>query len=499
MKLADCSEHPEHFVRKELSSRMAHSFFKESCNSLASFFPSATGIQPTSSSRQPSSYLRVRLIAGAVLAMVTLSSCIPNFSLSLNDWIGQNENIQNSPLSAEEQDHPASSQLEINGHQRSEVKNSDSASLNTLNDSPKQDTHPTDNQLNRDSVLKDSSYGPWISPAVSKLEPVDGHHAEIIGLFSPSPIFRSGQVPEISIDSSGEVFLWDLSSTGVGRIMRVPGPVQLAAFCQEKGFLAVTNGVGLKIFSLSERKEFSRLDKIRTRISSLAFQPGCESIVMGGTDGVVYRWKYFQALSADTMRDQELSLEKYVGHSVLVSSVVFHPFGRFFFSGDWRGKISAWLTYDNDIFQGAYDENIFKGGIFAQGSTRTSVEANKADPVVRIVVSADGESFCVALQSGTIQWWDVRGIKKHAEVSAAHTGLIYDLAISADGTKLVSVGRDGKVKTWSLVPSPDKKTSASITLGKEMLLPEARKVVFAEKDIILAGAIDGRVLSLDLQ
>src|SRR5690606_29308945 len=117
-------------------------------------------------------------------------------------------------------------------------------------------------------------------------------------------------------------------------------------------------------------------------------------------------------------RKDSLYLERYLGHATVVSSIAYHPFGRVFFSGDWRGRLNAWLTYDSDPHEGRYDENIFGGLLFSEQARRAKAKRSGDKSIERLLVSSDGEFLFVATETGSLELWRVRGFRQLATVQA---------------------------------------------------------------------------------
>lgn len=335
----------------------------------------------------------------------------------------------------------------------------------------------------------------WSLPDFNSLAAMPGHKAGVIGIFQPLVNGNGSTAPAaVSVDSSGQVLAWDIERAKAYELLSLDKPVEQAAFYADALLLAVSYANIVEVYSLVERALLAGLNRLQTRITALDFQPRGQSVLLGGADGRVYRWK-FAGPPNESLREQDKILERYIGHAAVISSVAFHPHGRFFFSADWRGAISAWLTYDSDIFGGAYDENPFAGRAFAEQRTRTMLErgAGQAAPA-QLKVSKDGQFLLAASQHGDIEWWSVRGLRKLAQVEA-HKGLIYDFQVSPDNRCLATAGRDGKVRIWTL-EAGQAKMPAKISKQLEVVLPDVRVLGFIGSELLLAGEQKGRVLAV---
>ncbi len=257
--------------------------------------------------------------------------------------------------------------------------------------------------------------------------------------------------------------------------------------------LAVSSLEGLKLYDLTSGEVRYELTKLRTRINSLDFdQPG-ETLLIGGTDARVYRWKF--AYKQDSFKQKEQALERYVGHPGIVSQVRYHPKGRVFFSADWTGRVVASVRYDADAFEGEYIKNATTGRPFTAEALRVGAEYQADGVVEKLECNANGELLAVASDAGQVALLLVRGFRGLAKIQA-HRGLIYDLAFSDDGLEIVTVGRDDHLRVWSIesfaLQSADP-TEAKITLAREMLLPNANRVALTEDGRVVVGFKTGEL------
>lgn len=177
---------------------------------------------------------------------------------------------------------------------------------------------------------------------------------------------------------------------------------------------------------------------LKTRVSSARFVNDETALLLGGVDGRVYRWRF---LEQDTPKKP--SIERYIGHGSVVSSVAGGVGSPIFFSGDWLGVVSVWLPYDADRFSGRFDENVF-GGTFFTDSNKVRETKNLEGEIESMVASQD--RLFIGLRDGKIEHWSIRGLRR-LNIVDGHTGGTLFLEV---GQVLVSAGRDGLIKIWSL-------------------------------------------------
>lgn len=330
----------------------------------------------------------------------------------------------------------------------------------------------------------------------SKSKAIAAHEGAVLALY---PAFVPGP-GALSVGADGNVAAWRLGKARgsvVGNLAQTPDAV---AICQDGSVLAVADRRGVRIVELPSTSETHLLTAVRTRVTVLDFSPDCRSLLIGGGDGMVYRWRFMDIRPNLGFEAREKLLERYIGHNSAIGGLVFHPFGRVFFSGDWDGTLNGWLRYDADAFGGRFDENLSPGTFFTAGAPRMQAGRTGGNDILVIRSSADGQYLITALQSGVIGLWKVRGMRKLSEVQA-HKGMVYDLQFSSDNRQVLSVGRDGLVKEWEIIQAPDLAGGPdlfSLQLRRTGDAPGIQKIAVLPDNRVLGGSSSGGVLELVL-
>lgn len=281
-----------------------------------------------------------------------------------------------------------------------------------------------------------------------------------------------------------------LFSTGIDK------PIA-AALSLRSGYLALADSSSVKLFQVQSGEQKFELTQVHSRINSLDFDSSGDTLLLGGTDSRVYRWKFNRIV--DTFKEKEQALERYVGHAAVVSQVRYHPKERVFFSADRSGKVYAWVRYDADAFEGQYLNNATVSRPFTAESLRVRAQFVADGTVEAIEGSGDGELLAVASDKGQLSLLLVRGFRALAFVQA-HLGLIYDMAFREDGRQIITIGRDGMLRVWAIgeleIESSDP-TEAKITLAKELPMPGAHHLALNSSGSLIIGFKNGniRVLS----
>lgn len=332
---------------------------------------------------------------------------------------------------------------------------------------------------------------------LSELPIVKGHTDEILFITSLDPsksLFVTGA-------KDGKVLFWSGSPLQARVLFDMHDSIDDASYHADTKRLAIAVHGAIHLFDLTTGKKFGVLDRLKSRVLDMAFSPDGESLVFGATDNRAYRWKFVEERNALTIADREKSFERYNGPSLPVGAVAVHPNGRLFFTGDWDGGLNGWLAYDSDRQGGYYDQNVFGPQFFSEGVNRIKFDRGAShETIQRIAVSSDGKLLLTAIGTGMIELWKVRGVKKGGQFKA-HEGDVFSLAISPDGLRMVSAGRDGVVRIMKIHHDTDEELRAKddrtfdydLTVEKDIPLADVRAVTFRNNNVVIAGDRKGNI------
>jgi WD40 repeat protein len=182
----------------------------------------------------------------------------------------------------------------------------------------------------------------------------------------------------------------------------------------------------------------------------------------GGDDGLVRLWEpergRLQAILG--------------GHTGIVYGVALSTDGRLLASGGEDGTVRLWEASSGVLL------DTLLGHI---GLVRS------------MAMSADGRLVASGGQDGTVRLWEVAAASgtagRHLATLRAHSGLTFALAMSADGCMLASAGYDGTVRLWEVNPAAPLADAGS--LGRPLATLQGHGgLIFA-----LALSADGRLLA----
>lgn len=301
----------------------------------------------------------------------------------------------------------------------------------------------------------------------------------------------------VSAEESGRVILWKNTAEAY-ELLRFPERIALFGFNPDTWTAAgVTRNGVIYVYSLAGNEEpFSKKD-LKIQVVSIDLSPDGRSLLIGGSDSRVYRWRFYKERESTSRQEQEKAFERYVIHGSVVSAVRFHPLGRIFFSGDWLGHVHVSLLFDADRFGGKYDKNLFEGQAFSEGEiTQKSADRPSRGPVAFLRCSPDGRYVLLGDETGSVELWQVRAMKMRASMQA-HRGTIIDLAVSPDSVLVASLGRDGRLVVQSM--KKEKTDSYKLTPFQQIEVPAARKIAFLGPEDLAVGYADGHIQVIHVQ
>ncbi len=280
-------------------------------------------------------------------------------------------------------------------------------------------------------------------------EGIQSHQGEVLAV-RPVPGDSSLVV---TVGKDKKVVIWDLPSGRGTLIRQLTEPPTIAAIGANRALVAYANDSGIFVECIRGCSETFSLKQLKSRPSSIVFHKDDSSLVIGGLDGRVYRWRFMEEQEASSTEEREMMVERYFAHSAVVSAVAPHPAGRAFFSADWSGNLIGWTSYSADAYGGEFDKNLFRGRFYADIPNAMFANRLPDRGICAISISRNGERLALGLEDGNVEVWEVRGFSLAAK-KLMHNGRVVSVDISGDGTRVVSAGKDTKVRVAELVDDP---------------------------------------------
>lgn len=338
----------------------------------------------------------------------------------------------------------------------------------------------------------------WREIQTAPLPRADGHMGEVLAVRE----IATNPLQVVSVGTDGNVLVWSLPD-GIGHIVSsLRSPAQLSAFGTSKALVAFSSGLTITVACVSGCSQQWTLSRLKSRSTSLAFHENDTALLIGGADGRVYRWQFLKEGDSLTIKEREKILERYIAHQTMVSSVLSLHTGRAFFSADWDGALYGWLAYTADDQQGDFDKNLFGGRFFGHLGNYLRAARPTDRGITSLALSADGSTLAVGTDDGYVEVWKVRGFEMTAR-SALHTGRVTGVSLNADGSRVLSAGRDGKVVATALRQDPQYRIQIGALPSKLELflteqMPNAKGIAFLSSGNGIVTTSDGLLGELRL-
>jgi WD40 repeat protein len=336
-----------------------------------------------------------------------------------------------------------------------------------------------------------------------------GHTGEVL---ATTEIHQNEPPSVISAGSDGRIILWDINSGAATSVSNLELTSQPIALGRRHAVIAWAKGQTVYVTSLriGEQPQSPtaitsktwELKKLITRVNTLAFHEDDSSLLIGGADGRIYRWHFNVELESPSFEDLDRTLERYIAHQTSISAIAPLHTGRAFFSADWDGRLYAWLAYTADDQQGSYDRNLFGGRFFGGLGSYMHTGRLPDRGITALTLSDNGSRLAVGTDDGYLEVWDVRGMEPTAR-SLNHNGRVVSVALSSDGSRVASLGKDGKLTVGDLVPDklfgirPTALRSIVEQVTNEELVSAKRIAILSNGDLLITTT-DGRLGTMKL-
>jgi WD40 repeat protein/serine/threonine protein kinase len=274
----------------------------------------------------------------------------------------------------------------------------------------------------------------------------------------------------------GGVRIWDLATMELRRTVETASlGVRGVAVSSDKTRLATVGDEGLlKLWDLSRDGTFLYETKHPGRIYRVLFTPDGKKLITSGQDSLIRLW------NAETGEE----VGRLEGHTDSIEGLALSGDGRFLASASDDRTVKLWSLDTKSVLQtftghtGRVTAVAFStdGKTVASGSVDLTVRAwnvsdgksrevgRHLDPIHGITFSSTGDHVIACDRGGAIRVWPTHGATEDVANSSktrsttlrppsswqAHAGRAYAVSAVPIADRIVSVGQDGYLKTWSV-------------------------------------------------
>lgn len=189
----------------------------------------------------------------------------------------------------------------------------------------------------------------------------------------------------------------------------------VAASPNGKIFASAGEGGVIKLWNIASNQELKTLLHHDKSVTSISFSPNNKILASGNDDETVILWDI----------DSGKEIVSFEDHSNYVKSVVFSPDGKFLASGSWDRTVKLWDVVTGELIK------TFSGQAY----------------ISSVAFTPDGK-YLASGGEKTIKVWNVFSGEEF-KTFEGHTSLIYSIAFSPNGEKLISGCRDDTIKLWN--------------------------------------------------
>ncbi|WP_031159923.1 TIR domain-containing protein [Streptosporangium roseum] len=236
--------------------------------------------------------------------------------------------------------------------------------------------------------------------------------------------FRPGGGQLATSSNDGTVRLWDPATGQCRRVLRGHGrKITSVRFSADGSMLATGGNDGVvRIWEPRTGRRLRELTGQADRLISAAFSPAGPTIATASNDGGVHFWN---AATGDYERELDVETDH-------VWAEAFSP--------------------DGDHLATANDDDSVR--VWYRASGRQVVKLAEHHGRVRsIAFSPDGRHVATGCDDRLARVWEVEtGVC--VAILEGHTDRVYSVVFSPDGTTLASAGSDGDARVWDLRPDP---------------------------------------------
>jgi WD40 repeat protein len=294
-----------------------------------------------------------------------------------------------------------------------------------------------------------------VDPKGQDTHPLEGIN-EPVGYLAFSP---EGNL--LCVATGSNLLVFNASSGELEQTLEGTGPAGQVSFSPDGKKLAFATGKSARVYDVSDWKLLAQLDGHVGAVHAVAFAPDQSGIATSGEDGTLRLWTPVPQRAGQRVEQRMI---RGPGHSP-VTRLAFSPSGRILIPASMDGTV-RFFDLDN-------------------GNQQVRIATNQG-PVIDLAPAAEGMVAALG-QDNSVVLIDALTQTEvaHLEGDDASTAV----AISADGGRLASANRDGKLRLWKMTPGARVygfESPSGFTQGASIAFSPSGKQV-------AAGDLDGHI------
>ena len=221
-----------------------------------------------------------------------------------------------------------------------------------------------------------------------------------------------------SVDSDGQITLWDMASGQVR--LTLPNPLKSLVsgivFSPDSNTLASVSDSSIQLWDAVSGNSRLTLPE-NVLVTDPLFSPDGKTLAAVTPDGNITLWNSQSGSTTQIL----------TGHQNGVNAIVFSPDSKILVTGGQDAQIKLW--------------NI------ATGTEQASLPGDGGSAVTDLVFSSDGKTLAVSGQDARIMFWDSQS-GSTTQILTGHQSGVNTLAFSPDSKILATGGQDAQIKLW---------------------------------------------------